>query len=282
MFAGASSQYAHPNRASAPVLTMRSMISRAEGDAVHLHLFGPVDRPQVGPGYRYISGFLACLGDARSVSGRDANSGEVLDERRTGSWLGAVGYLILLDQLGKCFRPAGRGGTTESNAIELALLNWATEVDEADRRVIYALRNALAHDYSLFNRRESSSPYDFFFTLNRDPENLVVRAERPWNRDYMNHDLRATTVVSLRALGDLVELIVSRIRDAALENRIEIALPGGPDELTNRYGLFIPNEDPTNEVDHTFFGGFSGFGGSVSYLPPDDDLWVTGGIPPAD
>jgi hypothetical protein len=70
---------------------------------------------------RYVfSGFTAALRDARGATGRHPSSGAVVKPEDNCSWLGAVGYLILLDQIGTCFKPAGTG-ELRGNTIDSAL-----------------------------------------------------------------------------------------------------------------------------------------------------------------
>jgi hypothetical protein len=90
-----------------------------EKDALRIHLLGSVINTVRG--YRYLSGFTAILRDARLGTGRNADSGAVLEEEKTGHWLGAVGYMILLDQAGKCFKPRNAQVAVKGSAIEKCL-----------------------------------------------------------------------------------------------------------------------------------------------------------------
>ena len=120
-------------------------------DVLWLQLQGKVANPFLfGRGVTYVSSFRACLEDARLATGRNLVTGDVEDELKTGNWLGAVGYMTLLDQIGACF---GRPGVTDRDGrpIVRCLSHWAPEVDDRERLALYALRCALAHDYSLLN-----------------------------------------------------------------------------------------------------------------------------------
>jgi len=167
----------------------------------------------------------------------------VRDEESTGHWLGAVGYMILLDQVGKCFKPVRRLRSTLPNTIEVCLGYWASDqVSHEERCALYALRNALAHDYSLFNWN-SRAQYQHLFTLDRHPTRLVAPAAREWSGDLADRSPECTTVVSLRAFGDLAERVVAALL-AAAPDEVEIVLDGGADELLQRYGLLVP--DPSS------------------------------------
>lgn len=149
--------------------------------------------------------------------------------------------------------------------------------------MLYALRNALAHDYSLFNRHPSGDRrYDVLFTLDR-ADRLVAQPERSWDRDYANHDPAVRTKVSVVALGRLVEEIVARVWKAFEDDQLEVGLQGGVGELTTRYGMSVPNEPQGPDLYEFYPVAGTSAGASVTYvapLPPADELFPTGGVPP--
>ena len=75
-------------------------------------------RPPVG-GMLLFSSFVAALTDARTPTGRD-KSGAKVDAGKHGSWLGAIGCMALLDQIGTCFKPKPVNVIAE-NSIHRAL-----------------------------------------------------------------------------------------------------------------------------------------------------------------
>jgi hypothetical protein len=90
-------------------------------------------------------------------------TGEVSPKRRaSGSWLGALGYMVMLDQIGECFRPAN--ATPLPNATPdfiKALTYFAEEIPDRERQALYALRCCFTHDYSLVNitaRSDQAAP----------------------------------------------------------------------------------------------------------------------------
>jgi hypothetical protein len=216
-------------------------------DALRMHLIGPTIKSP--PGYMYRSGFVAALRDAREDSGRGPDTGAIMDESRTGHWLGAVGYLILLDQIGKCFAPAGTTASHESEqrSILRSLANWAPHIAHDEACAIYALRNALSHDYSLFNRNTNNPKFQHLFTLDRSTGSVVRLPGRPWPGDYAHPAEDCRTTVSLRELGNLVEAIVTAVRES-LPDRLDVLLAGGTDELLRRYGLLMPNPSLTRLI----------------------------------
>lgn len=202
-----------------------------ESQAVQIHLF---DTGNPNPNYK--TSFLALLEDARAASGRDVATGVVIDELRTGHWLGAVGYLILLDQIGKCFKPKAAARTNGGAAIVHCLNYWAPGLSDREVQAIYGLRNALAHDYSVFGPGKVKHLY----RLDRQVGQGVVRfGKTQWDGNYDQIPADCETLVSLRELGELGEDIVRAVRAASTSSAIEILLLGGSDELLTRYGIYF-------------------------------------------
>jgi hypothetical protein len=210
-----------------------------DGAALQLHLGSHVPTP-VGDGKRaYISSFWAAVRDARQATKRDMGTGAVTDEPSTGSWIGAIGYMALLDQIGSSLKPAGVRPAAGA-AIVCALTYWTT-LDAASIDALYALRCALAHDYSLFNKNARNPSLQHLFALDRRATGDVVRLPaRPWGGDYEHRDDDMRTWVSLRLLGDLAEEVVAAVVAAHAAKNIEIILPGGANELAARYSIVVP------------------------------------------
>ena len=204
-------------------------------DAITAHLYPT--RPRLGVQYK--SSLIALLTDARGATGRDLDTGSVVSPDHTRSWLGATGYLILLDQVGTCFRQTGVNVAAD-NPIARALKQFSHVTDDARVDVIYALRHALAHDYALFNAnsRHPSRQHAFNFTAD-DHTPLVVLPRRAWNGSYDASTPIApeeTTVVNLRALGDLCEEVVANLRQLHERQRLGITIDLA--EFMVRYGLY--------------------------------------------
>ena len=103
-------------------------------------------------------------------------------------------------------------------------------------RVIRALRNALAHDFCLFNFNQNNPDYQHRFTLDRHPTRLIALPAERWSGDCLSTK-QDTTIVSLRALGDFVEDVVAAVKRETAAGNVEITLVGGPTELIRRYGI---------------------------------------------
>ena len=98
----------------------------------------------------WFSTFSAVVRDARQMTGRNLTTGIVEDESQAGSWLGALGYLVMLDQVGQCFRPTPlpREAPHPANVAK-ALTYFAPKLGDDEILALYALRCAFVHDYGL-------------------------------------------------------------------------------------------------------------------------------------
>lgn len=201
-----------------------------------------------------VSCFVAALRDARHVTGRDAVTGDVVDEDSTGFWLGVVGYMILLDQIGTCFSPLGAPAQNNQPGFLKALSNF-TDLGEDDRQTLYALRCCLAHDYALTNIPKQGKHKQVrtrAFTLFRSSDPILMNRAKPWGG--RTHPLpEQITMVNVRAFAELCEEVVAKLIRAAEHGEIEVALTGGVAELEQRYTFRIgPQPSPdesTSAVD---------------------------------
>lgn len=182
------------------------------------------------------SGFVAAIRDARLATGRDQTSGVKVDDQRHGSWLGALGYMALLDQVGKCFKPRSKG-PVEGAAI-IKALRYFTSLGTEEIDAIYALRCGFAHDYSLVNI--SSKPgLTHHFLVHESPGPIVTLPRERWSGDYSQRTAENQTRVNLEALGDVVETMYAVLLELDQQGDLEIVLSGGSDELLWRYHFGI-------------------------------------------
>jgi hypothetical protein len=187
-------------------------------------------------GVQVFSGFAGALRDARRVTGRDPATGAVVEPALCGSWLGVLGYLILLDQIGHSLGLAG--SKTRRGDLRVALHEFS-KLPAPEVAALYALRCALAHDYSLLNKNYKRPELNHNFTLSSSHTSpLVSLPATPWDGD-LDHRAGARTTVNLWGVGDLVESVVQRIFDAAIAGDLVVTLEGGSDELLQRYSLVV-------------------------------------------
>ena len=184
---------------------------------------------------KIISGFAACLKDTRVSTGRDPQSGNVIDPQKTGSWLGSIGYMVLLDQIGSCFKPKNVQ-LARGNSIMKALGHFAN-LGNDEKQVIYALRCALAHDYSLYNINAKEPKLTHNFALTKGSGFLIRMPNTQWDGNYQNRNANNQTLVDLQELGNLVENICKNLFELANKDELEVILTNGTDELIQRYSF---------------------------------------------
>jgi hypothetical protein len=209
-----------------------------ERQAILAHLTNLIQSENIN----YFSGYVAALRDARKFTKRNQENGQKLTDDsfgNHGSWLGAIGYLSLLDQIGKCFKPAHAAAINSENSISKSLKYFAAHIPYAEVDAIYALRNAFAHDYSLYNINNNRRSFAHHFTVIQSPEHpLVILPQIQWDGNTGNRAQNNVTVVNLEALGDTVEQICLQLLQLANDNALEVTLIGGSDELIQRYSFY--------------------------------------------
>jgi hypothetical protein len=207
----------------------------------HLSLF---KLNSTDPPILYFSGFTSALRDARKFTGRDQNSGEKLKEQNfgnLGSWLGAIGYMILLDQIGSCFKPKSSSIAT-GNTIRKAL-KYFTTLSEREINAVYSLRCAFAHDYSLYNIYYNKPSLTHHFEVCQSSDfPFVTLPQEQWDGNYENKNNRNKTIINLEALGDKVEQICTQLFELANKNELEVTLKDGSDELLQRYSFYASSQ----------------------------------------
>ncbi len=209
-----------------------------DNEAINIHLNNYYNKLD---GITYFSGFCGALKDARKMTGRNIKTGKKDCTNRfghLGSWLGTLGYLSLLDQLGTCFkRKNGPVLDANKSGIIKALKNF-TNFQDWEIDSIYALRNSLAHDYSLQNINNRRIEYTQHFQLdNSESGVLVKKATIQWNGNLNERSKENQTYINLRALGTMVENLLVHLRTLLEKDKLLISLPGGKEELLARYSF---------------------------------------------
>jgi hypothetical protein len=164
------------------------------------------------------SGFPACrlttvLREARRATGRNRETGRIEPGRAalSGNWLGAVGYLLLIDRVGSACRPPGP-------PVVRALRSCAPRMGESEREALYALRCSLVHDFGLVNVGGPGRTHHFMLDDFRDgaerPGPVVRLPPEPWDGRVEHCRRFNATWVDLRALGDLAEEVFAGLHPA--------------------------------------------------------------------
>lgn len=194
--------------------------------------------------YKIFSGFIAALRDARKFTKRDQATGEKLRDDTCGdhgSWLGAIGYLTLLDQIGGCFKPKSFQIVNGHPIVKALRYFGGLSFLQAD--AVYALRCSLAHDFGTVNVHPSKPSLTHIFTLYQSPNSpLITFPKNQWDGDLTNISPDSATMVNLEKLGDLVEGIYETLQKLAAKSELEIVLPGGFKELAVKYTFWTPKK----------------------------------------
>jgi hypothetical protein len=206
--------------------------------------FLEVRTPSPGPP-SWLSTFSAVVRDARRLTGRNTTTGLIENESRTDSWLGALGYLVMLDQVGECFRPATlpRQAPHPGNVAK-ALTYFAPRVSDGEILVVYALRCAFVHQYGLSNWGDiphaAGLTHSFQLTASATAP-LIEFPKMPWTGDLRIAGLPTNqTIVNVRALGNLAESVVATVQETNRAGLLEIELPDGINELSARFTMTRP------------------------------------------
>ncbi len=173
------------------------------------------------------SSFKAALCDARKTTRRQSN-GNTKSGINHGNWLGAIGYMTLLDQIGNCLKPAGKPQSKYKTGLKRAL-DYFSDLPETEINALYALRCSFAHDYSLINidnhydeknKHKDKLSHRFHVGISGK---IVSLPHQKWDRNFKN--ISNVTYVNLAAFGDLVEQICHKIKKKYQEGKLELSLP---------------------------------------------------------
>jgi hypothetical protein len=192
---------------------------------------------------------LALLTDARGAGGRTLETGEVLDADHCRSWLSAMGYLALVDQMAALLdvpvAPNEMRGTT---AFERLLL-WDGAVVSDEAAAVYALRCAVVHSYGLLNDPRSRNVSEdrkrallHMFQLTANGGDLVKLGDRTFPIDVALGDL-SETYVDLRTLSDTTERLISDLRAAHIKGDGLVIRSDIPLAAVRR-ACFFAHQDP--------------------------------------
>jgi len=187
----------------------------------------------------HFSTLCGALKDSRKMTGRNIETGEK-DSSNTfghlGSWLGTMGYITILDQIGKCYRPKKMKPLDKNKSAIIKALKYFTDLNDLQINAIYALRNAFFHDFSLFNK--DNPKYLHHFAVDNNSTNpIVILPKKAWDGKLDNINDNNETYVNLQALGDLVENIYNKLLDLSKHDDLQIELEGQENELALRYSV---------------------------------------------
>jgi hypothetical protein len=186
--------------------------------------------PAANPG-NPISSFMAVVRDARAITHRDLDTGEprsFLLPDRAALWPGAFLYLVLIDQVGSCFKRSGHRdaprGTGDKFRTALKHFGMPSVASRNDAQfALWALRCSFAHKYTATNVRQSPHPMNHLFELKWSTSpadtSVVTLPSRRWNGDIGK--LAPSTRINLFRVEELGEHVIRRVRAAAHRGDLE-------------------------------------------------------------
>lgn len=201
------------------------------------------NRTPVNGGYAY-SSFTLALRQSRCATGRDADTGHKLPDciALHGSWLGAIGYMCLVDQIARCFVPPRTipGATNAPYPNALAGFAPPGRLTDDEAFAVYALRCSFAHEFALVNLPTNPNRTQLIhhFLVTQGTLRVVTLPSTPWDGcDSTKTDQNRTTV-DLEALGDLVEAICRQLRELNELGHLQLHASCGL--LQGRYAMESP------------------------------------------
>ena len=207
----------------------------SESEAIKAFLSAPYG----GDTHRFFSSLRKGLEDCRLATNRDINTGTKLPGKDHDSWVGALGYLSILDLIGNSLTKADSRGQAEEELNPLvSALQAFSELTLEEISAIYALRCAFAHDFSLYNAHPTKPELTHYFRLFPGTNEPIVQLPQVrWKGACGDRSPDCSTAIGLTLLGDLVEDIFLNLQELGKNGCLTIKLPGGAEELSNRYGV---------------------------------------------
>jgi hypothetical protein len=178
-------------------------------------------------GYEIKSAYTCAFHEARSLTGRDIKTGEIMDNNQTGIWSGALVYMVLIDIIGSTFRKKYfREKIKRRNTLFISALENFSPLSKQEIFALYALRCAFAHEFFLFNipkhKDKDKKLLMHCFTVTRGTKKLLVLPKKRWSGRYKDLGGDVTTTVDLEELGNLVEKMHLNLKDLMVQNKIGI------------------------------------------------------------
>jgi hypothetical protein len=189
--------------------------------------------------WKTVSSFGLALVEAREATGRDRTTGERVKNDPPTQFLGAVGYMCLLDLIGTAFeslKTDRRQTRVTSKGFRRALERF-TDLGQDRIDVLYALRCALVHDYSLMNN-SGPKELDHVFTTAWDEHTPLIELPEEQDRwdgrqESESFERSGSTTVNLLAFIDICESVVKTICDLHSTNDLALAIPS--ETVNHRY-----------------------------------------------
>jgi hypothetical protein len=179
-----------------------------------------------GQTLQWVSNLKAVLDHARGETGRDLASGSITDPQKTGSWLGNVAYLIMVDMLATIFSPPNPSKAKYTGF----LTSRGFQAQDAD--VIYELRCSLAHEFGLVNK-----PNRIFTVMANPASPMITHPANPGLLNFGSIQPHQVTTVNLEVLADRLDQMVRDMKTEAGNGSLTAVLAST--ELRDRFFFYI-------------------------------------------
>jgi hypothetical protein len=185
--------------------------------------------PHLVPGQNPVSCIAAALRDARTIVGRDEETGKLVSVKQGVAWAGALVYLVFCEQIGSCFHLVGQR-SPRKEPLRRALVQFGGFVD-ADAIILVKLRNHLSHDFTIVQHSVDNRP-GYSFALHGSADEPVVR------------DLGGIYAIGLPALALRVETeFMTKLLVALDQGNLACHHDGGVDGVLRRFTVGIVGPD---------------------------------------
>ncbi len=147
---------------------------------------------------------------------RDSNA--AIKSKPPALWLGTLGYLVAVEQVGHCIQLKSEPQRSGQGSVQ-SFVAAAREFGDSgpfprgdtDRKLLYAVRSALAHEYGLFNDKKR-------FTYARGNQIFTPTSGQP-------------TVVCLDAIWTFVTDLVANVRTQHAQSNVALVGRMTPEKL---------------------------------------------------
>lgn len=191
------------------------------------------DQPFVFAGQKRNSTLIEALKASRAITKRNIETSQLdltLSNGHPGNWLGAIGYLTILDQIGSCFKNIDTDNKGDrENSIKYAVKSFAFEFMDNDLKKLNALiglRHAFAHDFNLVNINQGNASQQHRYAVSwRDSNTIIILPENKWDGIISEKDftrLDNITFANLYGLGNMVENIYRKLIMGVTNDKVTI------------------------------------------------------------
>ncbi len=167
------------------------------------------------------STLTAPLKEIRRLAVRDELTGKHLSERQSPSWVAAMGYFSLIEQLGNAYEcsKGSKGGNNFKRSLKIF-----SGLNEKQVEVLWGLRCSLFHDFAIV-RNEGKPKYIFNVGPRGTASSFIREAAQVWRGEIPEDGNLSSfvTTVDLWGIGDLFETaIFPKVKDLASSKELKI------------------------------------------------------------